>query len=62
MKNKARLTRISAILGAAFFLSVLSSAAPVAWFCTNPERKPTLEVGADPGLVHYGGSLLPIVG
>jgi len=31
MKNKARLTRISAILGAAFFLSVLSSAAPVAW-------------------------------
>ena len=31
MKNTARLTRISAILGAAFFLSVLSSAAPVAW-------------------------------
>jgi len=31
MIHKTRLTRIATILGAAFFLSVLSSAAPVAW-------------------------------
>ena len=56
MKNKARLTRVSAILGAAFFLSVLSSAAPVAWLSGAQDSVAIAagpEIGVLPAKVEY---------
>ena len=56
MMNRARLTRISAILGAAFFLSVLSTAAPVAWL-TGGQDSVAIAMGPElkvlPGKVDY---------
>ena len=51
MKNKARLTRISAILGAAFFLSVLSSAAPVAWLSGAQDSVAIAGMGPELGVL-----------